>query len=92
MGSVSLSYLGILLIFTSGWLVVGWPTYLFTKYAHRDIPYRFTLRAAIVGVFIGICLVGIALHLPLFVIAYTSILVSFGAFIVVKIGLRKTLK
>lgn len=89
MGSVSISYFGIFLVFVSGWLVVGWPTYLFAKYTHGDITYRFTLQAAVVGIFIGICLVGIALQLPFFVIFFTSILVSLGVIIGIIVGLRK---
>ena len=89
MGSVSISYLGIVLLFASGWLVGGWPVYLFTKYTHGDISYRFTLKAAIIGIFIGICLIGIALQLPFFVISFISIFGSLGAFIGIIVGLRK---
>jgi len=89
MGSIYISYLGLFLIFTSGWLIVGWPTYLFTTYKHGEISYRFTLMAATVGVLIGIYLIGVALKLPFFVTLCTSLIVGIATLIGIVAGLRK---
>ena len=92
MGFVNISYLGIFLVFASGWLIVGWPTFLFTKYTHGDISYRSTLIMSIVGVCIGICLVGIALRLPVFVTIFVAISGSFAFLFGAIVGLRRNKK
>jgi hypothetical protein len=89
MGSINISYFGVALIFASGWLILGWPLYVSTIYNHGRITYKFTLGASLVGIVIGICLVGIALKFPPFIILFTSIFCGFASLMGLFVGIRK---